>query len=95
MEYPRNRLQHYEFSLGRDVVGELAATCRKQDYPFCPYYALHNDSQNHPDWTPQVYPETGAPDYTAGQSREILPDITLPRIKHLILTAILPMLKPN
>jgi alpha-L-fucosidase len=47
----------------RDVVGEIAAACKKQDVPFCPYYALHNDSQNHPDWTMEVNPGTGEPDY--------------------------------
>ncbi len=51
--------------LRRDVVGELAAACRKQAMPFCPYYALHNDSQNHPDWTSEVDPVTGEPDYKA------------------------------
>jgi alpha-L-fucosidase len=49
--------------MGRDVVGELAAACKKQGVPFCPYYALHNDSQNHPDWTYEVDPATGEPDY--------------------------------
>lgn len=49
----------------RDVVGELAAACKRQGMPFCPYYALHNDSQNHPDWTYEVDPETGQPDYKA------------------------------
>lgn len=49
----------------RDVVGELAAACRQHGIPFCPYYALHNDSQNHPDWTDQVDPDTGLPDYGA------------------------------
>lgn len=53
----------------RDVVGELTAACKKQGLPFCPYYALHNDSQNHPDWTPQLDPRTGEPDYRARTKR--------------------------
>ncbi len=51
--------------MGRDVVGEIAAACKTQGLPFCPYYALHNDSQNHPDWTYEVDPTTGEPDYKA------------------------------
>jgi len=51
--------------MGRDVVGELAAACRGQGLPFCPYYALHNDSQNHPDWTSEVDPASGQPNYRA------------------------------
>lgn len=48
----------------RDVVGELTAECKKQNFPFCAYYALRNDSQNHPDWTDTVDPNTGEPDYS-------------------------------
>ena len=48
----------------RDVVGELTAACRKQDFVFCPYYATHNDSQNHPDWTIDLDPRTGKPDFS-------------------------------
>ncbi len=47
----------------RDVVGELANACKERGVPFCPYYALHNDSQNHPDWTCEVDPNTAEPDY--------------------------------
>jgi alpha-L-fucosidase len=51
--------------MARDVVGELSAACKKEGMPFCPYYALHNDSQNHPDWTYEVDLLTGEPDYKA------------------------------
>ena len=48
----------------RDVVGELVAECKKQGVVFCPYYATHNDSQNHPDWTVDLDSKTGKPDFT-------------------------------
>jgi alpha-L-fucosidase len=48
----------------RDVVGELAAACRQEGMVFCPYYATHNDSQNHPDWTIDLDAKTGKPDFT-------------------------------
>jgi len=51
--------------LKRDVVGELVAECERQGLVFCPYYATHNDSQNHPDWTIALDPKTGKPDFTA------------------------------
>ena len=48
----------------RDVVGELVAESKKQGVVFCPYYATHNDSQNHPDWTVDLDPKTGQPDFS-------------------------------
>lgn len=48
--------------LQRDVVGELVAACRKGGVEFCPYYAIENFL--HPDWTNDLDPQTGLPDYT-------------------------------
>ena len=48
----------------RDVVGELVAESKRQGVVFCPYYATHNDSQNHPDWTVDLDPKTGQPDFS-------------------------------
>ena len=47
----------------RDVVGELVAACRKGGLEFCPYYAVENFF--HPDWTNDLDPNTGQPDYSA------------------------------
>lgn len=46
----------------RDVVGELVAACRAGGVEFCPYYALEN--YLHPDWTSDLDPKTGAPDFS-------------------------------
>ncbi|MBI4326798.1 MAG: alpha-L-fucosidase [Chloroflexi bacterium] len=45
----------------RDVVGELVAECNKQGVEFCPYYAVENFL--HRDWTNNLDPKTGQPDY--------------------------------
>jgi alpha-L-fucosidase len=45
----------------RDVVGELAAACRKGGIEFCPYYAMENFF--HPDFTTDLDPLTGQPQY--------------------------------
>ncbi len=47
----------------RDVVGELVVACRRAGLEFCPYYAVENFF--HPDWTNDLDPKTGQPDYSA------------------------------